>query len=105
MSAQPNFRVFQIDETDNVATNVADAIPEGTTIQVDGKEITTRMPIPYGHKVALVHIPAGETVRKYGLSIGSASKEIQPGDHVHTHNVESNRGRGDIAATKQEAHK
>jgi altronate dehydratase small subunit len=103
MSAVPNFRVFQIDETDNVATNVADAIPEGTTIQVDGKEITTRMPIPYGHKVALVQIPAGETVRKYGLSIGSASKEIQPGDHVHTHNVESNRGRGDIAATKQEA--
>jgi len=105
MSPESNFRVFQIDETDNVATNVADAIPEGTTIQVNGKEITTRMPIPYGHKVALVLIPAGETVRKYGLSIGSASKEIQPGDHVHTHNVESNRGRGDIAETKQEAHK
>jgi altronate dehydratase small subunit len=35
---------------------------------------------------------------KYGLSIGTASQNIKAGDHVHVHNVESNRGRGDKAA-------
>ncbi|MBE0691153.1 MAG: D-galactarate dehydratase, partial [Anaerolineae bacterium] len=27
----------------------------------------------------------------------SALVDIQPGDHVHIHNIESNRGRGDKA--------
>ena len=57
--------------------------------------LVARADIPYGHKIALVPIAAGEQVIKYGLSIGSASTDIQPGDLVHVHNVESNRGRGD----------
>lgn len=90
-------RVFVIDESDNVATNVADEIPQGTSLEVNGMEIKTLDVIPYGHKVALRAIPQGETVFKYGLSIGSALEDIQPGNHVHIHNVESNRGRGDLA--------
>ncbi len=54
--------------------------------------------IPYGHKIALVDIPKGAQVTKYALSIGSALEDIKAGDHVHIHNVESNRGRGDKAA-------
>ena len=88
-------QVFVIDELDNVATNVADEIPAGTKIDVKGVTITTIDEIPYGHKLALRTIPAGENVTKYGLSIGSATEDIQPGNHVHVHNVESNRGRGD----------
>lgn len=91
------FRVFVVDEADNVATNVADAIPKGTFIEANGKEIETQNDIPYGHKVALLPIPKGATVLKYGLSIGNATVDIQTGEHVHTHNVESNRGRGDKA--------
>ncbi len=89
-------RVFVIDKSDNVATNVADEIPQGTRVDVDGKTILTLDLIPYGHKMALAPIPKGETVLKYGLSIGSATEDIQPGSHVHVHNVESNRGRGDL---------
>ena len=90
-------RVFVIDENDNVATNVADEIPRGTAVQVGGITIKTLDVIPYGHKMALQPIPKGGTVLKYALSIGSATKDIQPGNHVHIHNVESNRGRGDLA--------
>ena len=91
------YQVFVVDEADNVATNVADAIPEGTLLEANGKKIEARDDIPYGHKLALQPIAKGTIVLKYGLSIGNATVDIQPGEHVHTHNVESNRGRGDKA--------
>ncbi|MFO8037257.1 MAG: UxaA family hydrolase [Anaerolineales bacterium] len=88
-------RVFTVDEEDNVTTNVADEIPKGTKVEVGEKVIEAQDEIPYGHKMATKPIPKGKPVIKYGLSIGSAVKDIQPGNHVHVHNVESNRGRGD----------
>jgi len=55
-------------------------------------ELTTRRPIPFGHKVAIVAIRQGEAVIKYGASIGLATQDIAPGDHVHVHNLRSVRG-------------
>jgi altronate hydrolase len=52
--------------------------------------------IPRGHKVSMRAIPAGASVIKYGNPIGVATQEIPPGAHVHTHNVASARGRGDL---------
>jgi galactarate dehydratase len=43
--------------------------------------------IPRGHKVALVDIPIGTPVIKYGQPIGIASASILAGDHVHLHNL------------------
>lgn len=43
-----------------------------------------------GHKIALVPMVAGEKVIKYGVGIGSATQDIQPGEHVHLHNMRSN---------------
>ena len=37
----------------------------------------------------------GDEIVKYGQVIGHASKAIAVGEHVHVHNVESARGRGD----------
>jgi altronate dehydratase small subunit len=36
-------------------------------------------------------------VLKYGQLIGKASRALKAGEHAHTHNVESARGRGDQA--------
>ena len=88
-------RVFTIHEKDNVTTNVADEIPKGTDVEIGGTVVQARDEIPYGHKMATKPISKGDPVIKYGLSIGSALEDIQPGNHVHVHNVESNRGRGD----------
>jgi altronate dehydratase small subunit len=60
--------------------------------------LTVRSPIPFGHKLALVPISRGQPVIKYGEVIGLATQDIAPGEHVHVHNVESQRGRGDLAA-------
>lgn len=88
-------KVFIIDSNDNIATNVADEIPKGTEVDIDGTLIKALDDIPYGHKLAIRSIRSGDKVVKYGLTIGSAVEDIEPGNHVHVHNVESNRGRGD----------
>jgi len=43
-----------------------------------------------------VNVKAGDPIIKYGLSIGKASRNIRAGQYVHVHNIESNRGRGDL---------
>ena len=47
--------------------------------------------VPLGHKIALVDIGKGDGVIKYGVRIGSASKAIKTGEHVHIHNLKSDR--------------
>ncbi len=46
--------------------------------------------IPAGHKVALRPIYKGEDVVKYGFPIGHASRDINKGEWVHSHNLETN---------------
>lgn len=96
-------RVFVVYATDNVGTAVLEPINTGDHVGCNGErsdlEVVALDPIAYGHKIALMDIAEGDTVLKYGLSIGSASCDIKEGEHVHAHNVESNRGRGDLASS------
>ena len=62
-------------------------VSQGMMLRVAGREVRTRAAIPAGHKIALRPIAQGEAVMRYGQIIGRASKPIEPGDHVHTHNV------------------
>lgn len=80
---------------DNVATALQ-PLEIGQTLDMDGRTVTVAEPIAPGHKVALRTIRAGEAVIKYGSPIGLASADIAAGAHVHTHNVASSRGRGDL---------
>ena len=49
--------------------------------------MTVRDTVPAGHKIAIARIQPGEIVRRYGQVIGRAKQTIEPGRHVHTHNV------------------
>lgn len=84
-------------ESDNVAT-VLDDLEAGRAIEYEGERLVAAEAIPFGHKIAVEAIPAGETVRKYGEVIGRTTQDVAPGEWVHTHNVESTRGRGDLVA-------
>ena len=86
--------VIVISDADNVATAL-EALDAGQVLPEVGS-ITVREPIPRGHKVAVRAIAAGGAVMKYGSPIGLASIDIPVGAHVHTHNVSSSRGRGDL---------
>ena len=81
---------------DNVATAVS-ALAPGEKISIDATGITLLEPIPFGHKLALKDIRPGENIIKYGEVIGRATAAIKKGAHVHVHNVEGRRGRGDRA--------
>ena len=50
-------------------------------------------PIEPGHKVAVRPIAAGEPVVKYAQAIGRATRDIKPGEHVHSHNLAFEAGR------------
>ncbi|MDR2174467.1 MAG: UxaA family hydrolase [Synergistaceae bacterium] len=58
-------------------------------------ELTAVTAVPAGHKIALRDFRRGENVLKYGSVIGAASEYIPKGAHVHIHNLEGLRGRGD----------
>jgi hypothetical protein len=86
-----------ISDRDNVATAL-EPLEAGRRLDINGVVIIVAEPIASGHKVALRPIAAGEPVIKYGSPIGLASAPIPPGAHVHTHNLSSSRGRGDLEA-------
>ncbi len=72
--------------SDNVAVARVPLEP-GRVLRLAGRVVLVGDPIPAGHKVAIVAIAAGEHLRRYGQVIGRASQAIEPGRHVHTHNV------------------
>lgn len=53
---------------------------EGVTLSGD---------IERGHKFALKAIKCGEPVIKYGEMIGTATRDISAGEHIHTHNMKT----------------
>lgn len=95
-----------VDSHDTVATAIRD-VDAGETVEVEvGDEVRSiDIPedVPFGHKIALEDIDTGDTIIKYGESIGNATEPISTGAWVHVHNVESNYGRGDLSGPETEA--
>jgi altronate dehydratase small subunit len=90
-----------VEPEDNVATALRD-VEAGETVTVavgdEQREIEVVDDVQFGHKLAVTDLSDGDTIRKYGKSIGNATEDIPAGTWVHVHNVESNYGRGDLAA-------
>ncbi len=61
------------------------ALALGQTISELG--VRTRAQVPAGHKIAARHIAAGEQVKKFDTVIGVATRDLAPGDYVHSHNL------------------
>lgn len=79
-----------IEPRDNVATLLRLLTPgECIELEVGGRPETVQalQAIPFGHKIALARLEQGEAVLKYGEVIGLATRAIEKGEHVHTHNV------------------
>lgn len=74
-----------LNQNDNVGVSQF-IIPEKT--KIEGHDISTIDPIPFGHKVCLKSINKGDPIIKYDQIIGFALNDIKPGEHVHSHNLE-----------------
>ncbi len=59
----------------------------GQEIVAGTRRVAVREEIPVGHKVALRGLRPGEAIRRYGQIIGRICRPIEPGGHVHTHNL------------------
>ena len=68
---------------------VAQALHAGDRVTIDGESLAVAGAIGVGHKLARRAIARGEKVLKYGAIIGTASAPIARGEHIHTHNLQS----------------
>lgn len=92
-------RAIVLNRADNVGTLI-DAGRAGETCALQGEssgEVKLLQDVPFGHKLCIRDTPASAEVLKYGQIIGRASRALKVGEHTHTHNIESARGRGDQA--------
>lgn len=92
------FRTVMMKPQDKVAVALM-RIPAGSHVQVVCQDkryvIEMKDTIEFGHKFAVKPISKGEDILKYGEVIGAAIGDIEAGEHVHIHNLEGKRGRGD----------
>ncbi|HEY3444642.1 MAG TPA: altronate dehydratase family protein [Paludibaculum sp.] len=87
----PDNAAIRLHASDNVAIARL-TLPAGQLVTVPGAEVILRESVPVGHKLALRRIEAGENLLRYGQIIGIALSTIEPGAHVHTHNVGFDEG-------------
>ncbi len=83
MSKSKETTIVQLNPADNVIISVH-ALKQDTVIKFNN--LRCNQNIPCGHKIAIRSIKENEAIRKYNQLIGFATKNINPGDHVHSHN-------------------
>lgn len=91
-------RAIVLNPKDNVATLIDQGGEADVTVELRGEKsgkVALKQAIPFGHKVALADMQPGDDVVKYGKVVGEATAAVTVGEHVHVHNVDSKRGRGD----------
>lgn len=83
-----NKRYLILDVGDNIGVATSE-LPAGTELNTEAGKITLQDAVEVGHKFALKMINKGEKITKYQTPIGSATRVIQTGEYIHTHNMES----------------
>lgn len=81
--------LIKIHPADNVAVALKD-LSAGTTVVVDGQEVTLHEDIPQAHKVALQTFAKNDLIIKYGCPIGHALQTIELGHRVYQDNIRTN---------------
>lgn len=80
--------LIRLSEQDNVAVATTD-IRKGAALEAGGERFVAADAIPFAHKIAIRRIGKDAQVFKYGVPIGRAKMDIEPGRHVHVHNLRS----------------
>lgn len=88
--------VIVLNSKDNVGVAV-DHLKPGLELLLADQVFVVREVINRGHKIALRHIKRGEAVIKYGQIIGFASRNVELGSHVHSHNLSAELFQRDYA--------
>lgn len=72
--------------TDSVGVAARD-LSAGARVTLRDGAVELRDSVGQGHKISLAALEAGEAVVKWGQTIGFATRPIEPGQWVHSHNM------------------
>ena len=75
----------RLHDKDNIVIARVDV---GLGMSLPEEGITSRSQVGAGHKIASQKITKGDPIRKYGVTIGFAATDIEPGTLIHSHNLE-----------------
>ena len=64
-------------------------IKAGTVLRLDGRAIVAASDVALGHKIARRALRSGDKELRYGAVIGSVTRAVAPGEHLHLHNLKS----------------
>jgi altronate hydrolase len=78
--------VVHLHPEDNVCI-AARNLAAGDEINVAGRTVRLIESVKLGHKIAIAPIGKDQRVLRYGQTIGATTKAIEPGQHVHSHNL------------------
>jgi len=81
-------KILQLSENDNVFVACRN-IESGEVLTYKESSYSIDKSIMLGHKIASTKILKGENIIKFNVSIGSATRDIKKGEHVHVHNISS----------------
>lgn len=81
-------RILLLHPADNVYVVCQSLGGNECLVTADGDIMVTDA-VAVGHKIARTAIAAGQPIVKYGVSIGSAVRDVACGEHVHLHNMRS----------------
>jgi len=79
---------IQLSPGDNIVV-LTKSVAEGSEVTIEGRVFVLPVALGLGHKVAARPIRKGDKIIKYGAPIGSATRDIAAGEHVHLHNMKS----------------
>jgi len=85
---QTDARLILLSPQDNCLIAAA-RLEAGTQVDIDGERVTLVKTIDLGHKVARRTLVKDEKVLRYGAVIGHVTEAVERGEHLHTHNLES----------------
>lgn len=81
-------QTIHLSPSDNIVVLVR-SVEAGGQVLIGGQEYSLPEALALGHKLACRDIACGEKILKYGAPIGSATRPIAAGEHVHLHNMKS----------------
>ena len=81
-------RLLILCDEDNVCVSCT-FIKADTSLVIEDQKVNLSETLYVGHKIARRFINMNEKIIKYGAPIGSATKNINLGESVHTHNLKS----------------
>lgn len=86
MTLDPRLLLLSPDDNCVIA---ATALEAGVVVDIEGERVALSKTIALGHKLARRALRAGEKVVRYGAPIGHVTCDVAKGEHLHTHNLES----------------